>query len=177
MFGLCPCILNGRICGVRGGVWEGGFLPNSLCWSLFRGLSLPNYHSFRSHYTLSFFSLVFSKTPRKTSRTPRISFTLRTLKTPGKQNTKCSKRPRNFTARNQGAAKGGRQKEFDHSFSLSGHFRSLFGYFFWRFCHFFRHFLARLLLPDSFCGTVKKDTKRTKTPRKRRTGHLKFENH
>ena len=30
----------------------------------------------------------------------------------------------------QGAAKGGRQKESDHFFSFSGHFRSLFGHFF-----------------------------------------------
>ena len=36
----------------------------------------------------------------------------------------------------QGAAKGGRQKEFDHSFSFSGLFRSPFGHFFWCFCHF-----------------------------------------
>ena len=35
---------------------------------------------------------------------------------------------------------------------FSGRFRSLFGHFFWCFCHFF----ARLLLPDSFCGRVKK---------------------
>ena len=35
--------------------------------------------------TLSFFSLVFSKTPRKTSKTPRIFLTLRTLKNPVKQ--------------------------------------------------------------------------------------------
>ena len=54
----------------------------------------------------------------------------------------------------QGAAKGGRQKEFDH-FSFSGLFRSLFGHFFWCFCHFFRHVFAKLLLPDSFCGRVR----------------------
>ena len=30
----------------------------------------------------------------------------------------------------QDAAKGGRQKEFDHSFGFSGLFRSLFGHFF-----------------------------------------------
>ena len=30
----------------------------------------------------------------------------------------------------QGAAKGVRQKEFDHFFSFSGRFRSLFGHFF-----------------------------------------------
>ena len=34
----------------------------------------------------------------------------------------------------RGAAKRGRQKKSDHLF----HFRSLFGHFFWRFCHFFR---------------------------------------
>ena len=34
---------------------------------------------------LSFFSLVFSKIPRKTSKTPRIDLTLRALKTSGKQ--------------------------------------------------------------------------------------------
>ena len=46
----------------------------------------------------------------------------------------------------QGVAKGVRQEEFDHFFSFSGRFRSLFGHFFWCFCHFFRHFL-----PNSFC--------------------------
>ena len=51
----------------------------------------------------------------------------------------------------QGAAEGGRQKEFDHFFSFSGLFRSFFGHFFWCFCYFFRHFFAKLLLPDSFC--------------------------
>ena len=30
----------------------------------------------------------------------------------------------------KGAAKGGRQKEFDHSFSFSGLFQSLFGHLF-----------------------------------------------
>ena len=34
--------------------------------------------------TLSFFSLVFSKIPRKTSKTPRNFLTLQALKTPGK---------------------------------------------------------------------------------------------
>ena len=62
----------------------------------------------------------------------------------------------------QGAAKGGRQKEFDHFFSFSGHFWSLFGHLFWRFCHFFRHFFARLLLPDSFCGRVNDSQRRDK---------------
>ena len=50
-----------------------------------------------------------------------------------------------------------RQKEFDHFFSFSGRFRSLFGHFFWCFCHFFRHFFAKLLLPDSFCVRVSND--------------------
>ena len=36
----------------------------------------------------------------------------------------------------------------------AGHFWSLFGHFFWCFCNFFRHFFAKLLLPDSFCGRV-----------------------
>ena len=35
--------------------------------------------------TLSFFSWVFSKTPRKTSKIPRIFLTVRTLKNPVKQ--------------------------------------------------------------------------------------------
>ena len=37
---------------------------------------------------------------------------------------------------------------------FSGLFRLLFGHFFWCFCHFFHHFFAKLLLPDSFCGRV-----------------------
>ena len=44
-------------------------------------------------------------------------------------------------------------------FSFSGRFRSLFGHFFWCFCHFFRHFFAKLLLPDSFCGKVRNTDK------------------
>ena len=38
--------------------------------------------------------------------------------------------PRPPKKKNQGAAKGVRQKEFDHFFSFSGRFRSLFGHFF-----------------------------------------------
>ena len=55
----------------------------------------------------------------------------------------------------QGAAKGGRQKDFDHFFLFSGLFRSLLGHFFWCFCQFFRPLFAKLLLPDSFCGRVR----------------------
>ena len=50
----------------------------------------------------------------------------------------------------QGAAKGVRQKEFDHSFP----FWSLFGRFFDTAVTFFITFFARLLLPDSFGGRV-----------------------
>ena len=45
---------------------------------------------------------------------------------------------------NQGAAKGVRQKEFDHFFFVFGTLSATFGHFFWCFCHF---------LPNSFCGT------------------------
>ena len=47
---------------------------------------------------LSFFSLVFSKIPRKTSKTPRVFLILRTPKTL-KISRKHSKRPRNFAPR------------------------------------------------------------------------------
>ena len=50
--------------------------------------------------------------------------------------------------RTQGAAKGGRQKEFDHFFLFSGLFRSLFGHFSDASVTFFVTFL-----PDSFCQT------------------------
>ena len=53
--------------------------------------------------------------------------------------------------RKRSAAKGVRSL-----FSFSGLFRSLFGHFFWCFCHFFRHFFGKLLLPDSFGGNVMK---------------------
>ena len=56
---------------------------------------------------------------------------------------------------NQGAAKGVRQKEFDHFFR----FRDAFGHFSVTFSDafvtFFVTFFARLLLPDSFCGRVR----------------------
>ena len=56
------------------------------------------------------------------------------------------------TSRNRklfrGPAKGGRQKKFHHFFLVT----------FWSvllsFGYFFRHFLAKLFLPDSFCGRV-----------------------
>ena len=54
----------------------------------------------------------------------------------------------------QGAAKGVRQKEFDHFFR----FRDAFGHFSVTFSDasvtFFATFFAKLLLPDSFCGRV-----------------------
>ena len=58
-------------------------------------------------------------------------------------------------ASSQGAAKGGRQKEFDHFFffffgTLSVTFWSLF----LMLLSLFHHFFAKLLLPDSFCGRV-----------------------
>ena len=52
-----------------------------------RGLAALSLHDGfcgSGEHPLSFFSLVFSKIPRKTSKTPRISLTLRTLKNPGK---------------------------------------------------------------------------------------------
>ena len=56
----------------------------------------------------------------------------------------------------QGAAKGGRQKEFDHSFfPFSGLFRSLFGHFFLMFLSLFFVIFCKTPLPDSFCGSVR----------------------
>ena len=46
----------------------------------------------------------------------------------------------------QGAAKGGQEKEFDHFFSFSGHFWSLF----LMLLSLFSSLFAKLLLPDSF---------------------------
>ena len=49
----------------------------------------------------------------------------------------------------QGAAKGGRQKEFDH-FLFFGHILIVI----LTFSSFFRHYFAKLLLAGSFCGKV-----------------------
>ena len=57
-----------------------------------------------------------------------------------------------MTAVIQGAAKGGRQKEFDHFCFVFGTLSVTFGHLFWCFCHFFCHFFAKLLLPDSFAA-------------------------
>ena len=56
----------------------------------------------------------------------------------------------------QGAAKGVRQKEFDHFFRFRdafGHFSVIF--FLMLLSLFSSPFLTNLLLPDSFCGKVK----------------------
>ena len=53
----------------------------------------------------------------------------------------------------QGAAKGVRQKEFAHFFSFSGRFGHFSVTFSDASVTFFRHFFAKLLLPDSFCNT------------------------
>ena len=58
---------------------------------------------------------------------------------------------------NQGAAKGGRIKEFDHFCRFRDSFGRLLVTFSDVFLSFFRHFFfAKLLLPDSFCGRVRK---------------------
>ena len=53
---------------------------------------------------------------------------------------------------NSGCRKRRSAKGVRSLFSFSELFRSLFGHLF---CDFFRHFFAKLLLPDSFCGRVK----------------------
>ena len=60
------------------------------CWALLWGWGRER------NWALSFFSLVLSKTPRKTSKTPRIFLALRTLEN---LENKHSRKPRNFAAR------------------------------------------------------------------------------
>ena len=70
-------------------------------------------------------NIFFSKIVVRTQRAPKRHLNAARQKLPR----------RNFCrslahAMTQGAAEGGRQKEFDHFFSFSGLFRSLFGHFF-----------------------------------------------
>ena len=56
----------------------------------------------------------------------------------------------------QGAGKGGRQKEFDHFFRFWGSFGHFLVTFSDASVTFSSLFFAKLLLPESFCGRVKR---------------------
>ena len=58
--------------------------------------------------------------------------------------------------KNQGAPKGGRQKEFDHLFVFGDSLVTFWSLFSDVPVTFFVIFFAKLLLPDSFCCGVKK---------------------
>ena len=83
-----PLIRSRARGGCRGGLVQGiAALLGSENGSRYRGVSQPKSH--QSGYSGQLSSLVFPKIPRQTSKTPRISLNLRTLKKPGKyaQNT------------------------------------------------------------------------------------------
>ena len=78
----------------------------------------------------------------------------------------------------QGAAKGGRQKKVGKRSSITflvlGTLLVTFWFLFWSFCHFFRPFFAKRLLPYSFVAAIFGGFLRTASVNRRIPSTLKF---